>query len=729
MSTKGFVSVVVLTLAAVLAAAVSTVQFRDISTSLQTGDIVFWNCQADGVSANDVASDSLKSFSHVGMVVTLDHGVGPLLLEPVVYHHHSAAAVPRLVGAHQSAVPVHLGGATRLVSLSAHLARIASGTIAVRRLRQHATLGLDHIDEFKQLWDEISQLPEGVDLRAHGSHPELEGEFSARVIAHALQRLGLVDKARLAHLHTVQDLLQDDVTNGAYEPIQLVSSSSSDDASADSAPPSLIERLSLASQRTGLHKLHHRRKHGRQSQDQKTADAKTDQVDADSKASGSASGSDGSAESVSADDDPDTDDGSSGSSSAPRELKPNAKDAQCKVEYCDSRFHQGLLEMRVLGAEIPQSGGKLKKFFSGETEGVSVRLSQIPRFISPQYDPISDMVPLKPKSSEQERRICMCIFKPSALPVPDFSFDNVPHFLPLTPIYFNGDWAKTEKWTANIAFPSVRAVIYARRKAMKLIGITDAFGEIRWPLDTIIKTAVAEPNKQQKLPIYHLSNYTDKDVIADAHLLVSMQYHNVSGECTGQSCSIKVPDSRWEQSYPTWTADLRTGDVLIFRTHHIISSILRMALRSKVNHVATAWVDPKYGLKLMLTAESDGLVFMSLQHYLFSGQLDICLKRELHLHPLDREYTYADDGPGKKLPEGRAKYNEKLVERLALIRNAAGRHYQRFNKEFMQAGAKVYPQWVRTLLDMRSNKKADSTTLFCSETGKRYCECICSVNF
>ena len=685
--------------------------------SFGTGDLIFWRCQhhphaTDGESLID--SDSTAPFTHVGLVVQIDSFPMPLLLEPVVYHHQTVAdAVHMRVHTHSAPdMHVHHGGSVRLMTLSERLSQASVSTVGARRLTAQRALGDDHVAEFAQLWAELSALPAGVDLSAHGSFPKLEGEFSARVIASVLQRLKLMSTQRPAHVLTVSELAADTEDMAAYQPLEELQMPQSTSDGAVSQGSSLLESLSSSSNRL-YRKLHHRHQHKRAQHSKRiTAQGSSDGdgvVEADEKPASGVSGSG----SVSEDQD------------QPLQVSPSANPAagvvnsQCKVQHCDGRFHQGMLEMRITGASVPGSGrSSFARFFKGDVSAVSARVSQLPRFYGPQSDPVSKPVPLSAKPAE-EQRLCMCIYRPVDVAVPDLTLGKIPH---AAFQYWGGDYKNAEQHTAFVLHPSIRVVVTGHAKALKLAKTSDEMAEVRWKLEDVLSAASKSPNKPIKYPMYKLGNYTADEQIKGAELAVAFNFQSISSnstECTaGSQCAVPA-ETRWEQTYPTWSSTLRSGDALIFRSMYLTGKILRVLLRSKVNHAGVVWVDSKYGIKLMLASGNHGLGLSSLQHYIYSGMIASALKREVFLHYHELGMDLNEEGEVRKLnlPEGRSKYEIVMHRKLKPLMRALGKPYQKPSLEFLQAGTRHWPAWIRTLLRLRENSEADAQSLFCSETG------------
>lgn len=185
-------------------------KWEDVQGTLRTGDLALWGHH----SLVDEDAETPSGPSHVGLVVRIPSLNDLFLMEPVIYHHQHIAdnwenEVSERFGID---LPVHWGGAVRLIPMASHIRKeTQDGSLAIRRLslpgENQELWETQHVAPLREFWQRFEELPHGVTLQDHGKHPALEGAFSARVIAAALQHLGVLPSEPHARAFSIEHFL------------------------------------------------------------------------------------------------------------------------------------------------------------------------------------------------------------------------------------------------------------------------------------------------------------------------------------------------------------------------------------------------------------------------------------------------------------------------------------------------------------------------------------------
>jgi len=692
--------------------------FDLIRDSLRTGDLILYNelsiatmekeslSHLEGASTGDAYIDSVigSNFTHVGLVVRLPDVKQILLLEPVIYHHQHVAdnwdeSVSNSYGID---LPVHWGGAVRLLDLRSHMiARAHNQSAAVRRLNvediQHVYSDIDAWEEehrplLTEFWKNTEHLPVGVTLEAHGQMPYLEGEFSARVIASALQALKVVPQSPSARSYSLADY---SVAIGAAKSLpygfpELVSFHD----------PNVSENEKIMQE---MREYFEKESEAEEKRTQAGADqSQSGLLETRSRAkkrstrveppSASLSPSTPSSPSASASNSKIAPDGYDMTNMTALEREQYryyltireenkrlmaARDAlldrynikmpsgenryNCNPTLCDGRVHTGILEIEFDGFEDKKNRHMYPVF------------AQLPRNldnrINGDYGDQSGRFPGTPGGVGRNETFCMCIFKPAPkLPrlsaIKKDEFWGYPKDLKFPyDDTVDPEFRAFERTGTLISEPTLRVTaidpntflqkmfpmfekMVAKMSNSYFVGV-HMFNLTE--LTTVPEGKKSRITPMQTYPIFHVdvshslavlggifrlgkdkSDLTN--VSSGASIKVAFNYTVIDPR---QLC-LDVPGSPCLRSedithkyWNNWMSTIRSGDVLLFRTTGSKEKSMMKLFNVKISHAAVVYLSPHYSIPLVFQATAVGVGLNSLRHYIFNGDYGAVMVRPL----------------------------------------------------------------------------------------------------
>lgn len=671
------------------------VQLEDIK--LKTGDLAFW--QYNGTETNGEKTQHMG----MGMVIHLPDIDQLMMWEPVVYAHNHLTT---------GDTPTE-GGAVRLVPFSHALGMSGGDSIDVNGV-EHLEVYVRQIDHpsdasyqqqlteaVKTYWKQVERIPNGFDLKHHGTNPQMESAFCAWTITATYEALGFLEVARhetVPHGHFLQsighflDPLVNDLAQGLswregvglQAPKKLLIKKSKPFTMPVSTTTTAEQQKDAAAEP----------QNARMMKTQSVRAGGPQEVDASSWEATSAR-------------DPF---GHLGTTTA---NFPGNCDAGLSARGCDPSLHIGVLEVSF--EEASELGPK-DNFFS---EQLWIKAAQHPRttgyaHLDQQNRHGADFsMPWKKVANngvKLDRVWCMCVAK---FPEKQKWFNrqgpqqNLARMVPTGPPI-----AVERPLEPNYMYEMAANDIFTPTLRMLLIDIDDAiddtWGDARFDLAKIVQDKTSTITQQVNKIDEKEGRSTQEKT---AKLRCSFKF---------QSFGVFAPgctQCQWEKEQPkyvshpvsrlyfdNWSKDLLTGDFITFKGTAATSEQATKLFGLTYSHAAIAYKDTTYEFLLMYHAILEGVLLMSLRHYAFSGQEGAAIHRKWS-HP-----NYPRTEQGNK---------QRLAQMLPFRKNFDGKPYNDFWGTFKagSTGTTTMQKFFSRIgaTNNKEEQQEDLSALFCSE--------------